>query len=759
LPPVPGELPAEGQLPPVPGELPAVVQLPPVSKKPDKLTPTGEVLPPGKSALPGKKGSPKSQPLVYEQINPVFLPPELSVSRGDILTQTLDDFSVQLTKKDLIKSMLNHQKESLSIFLSVTNYRGVVLAKNDSNMVADVGKANIFSQLASFGLKKAKAAQMFDLGKLQLYPDVPPELPGSYAINISTMLGDVQGYYQEKNSPFKPNQPITRVEAVKVIMGAVDGVNWLYYEELQSILGGTVGIRAQKTPFTDVDASVDYMWWIPRYLNKACDMKIITCEEGSRFRPEAYISDSEILAMVANMKNYLNSSTYLADQTGDPDGDNLPTYLEETVYYTNPLKADTDGDGLRDDEEIRAFMTSPFVKDSDADGLDDYQEAKVHKTNPLNPDTDGDGFGDFDEVRQGTDPLDPDSYPSDSNTNQVADTWEAQYKVDVVDGEQDTDRDGLTDKLEYQYGTDPVTVDSDNDGFSDAEEILTLKTDPNNPDDPGKVSEIGVKITSFEENQLVGDNTPLIKGVAPFGYTVRIVLRNEYGNEKVLGDAFVDQNGVFLFQVENPIRDGKYMLVAKSLQVDERKIIVSSPVKIRIDSSLNVTPPKPTRLSDQQISEDVILKNLRVEIRDRRPVLVGETEFGNKVTATWRSVVMTSALIADAVGGEFSIESPTDLEVGQHEIYVQATRKKDNAQSDTVKVLFNVGVSLPGVEGETLKPSAAEAQKAGEVPVFGAIFGGVVAAVETGGIGFWIMLFIILAIVGGAVYCKVKGGK
>jgi len=145
--------------------------------------------------------------------------------------------------------------------------------------------------------------------------------------------------------------------------------------------------------------------------------------------------------------------------------------------------------------------------------------------------------------------------------------------------------------------------------------------------------------------------------------------------------------------------------VAKAMQAEKKKITVSMPVHIIIDSSLNVSTPVPKKLADQAITEDVILKNVRLEIKDNRPVLVGETEYGNKVTATWRSIVTTSALIADSVGGEFSITSPRDLELGKHEVYVQATRKKDNAQSDTIKILFNVGVSFPGM-AQALQPAA-----------------------------------------------------
>jgi Bacterial TSP3 repeat len=53
-----------------------------------------------------------------------------------------------------------------------------------------------------------------------------------------------------------------------------------------------------------------------------------------------------------------------------------------------PAPADTDGDGLSDDEEINIYATDPGLFD-----------------------TDFDGFSDYEEVFNGTDPLDPGSFP------------------------------------------------------------------------------------------------------------------------------------------------------------------------------------------------------------------------------------------------------------------------------------------------------------------------------------------------------------
>lgn len=88
-------------------------------------------------------------------------------------------------------------------------------------------------------------------------------------------------------------------------------------------------------------------------------------------------------------------------------------------------------------------------KDTDADGLPDVWEIHVFKTDPQKADTDGDGFTDFAEIRDFYDPL--------AKAKALAAT--------------DLDGDGLEDRLEFLFKTDPFAPDTDGDGFSDGKEI------------------------------------------------------------------------------------------------------------------------------------------------------------------------------------------------------------------------------------------------------------------------------------------------
>ncbi len=106
--------------------------------------------------------------------------------------------------------------------------------------------------------------------------------------------------------------------------------------------------------------------------------------------------------------------------------------------------------------------------DTDGDGLLDLYE-HIAGSDKNVADTDGDGLSDYIEVMIiGTDPL-----YVDSNEN------------GINDGDEDYDGDGLTNLQEVSCGTDLTLTDTDNDGLSDYDEIFVYGTDPLKPDTDG----------------------------------------------------------------------------------------------------------------------------------------------------------------------------------------------------------------------------------------------------------------------------------
>lgn len=87
--------------------------------------------------------------------------------------------------------------------------------------------------------------------------------------------------------------------------------------------------------------------------------------------------------------------------------------------------------------------------DSDGDGILDAWETMVYRTDPLQADTDGDRYDDRTELINGYHPL---------RGGRLTDT--------------DYDQDGLNDRLELLFGTDPTVFDSNSNGSSDGTDIL-----------------------------------------------------------------------------------------------------------------------------------------------------------------------------------------------------------------------------------------------------------------------------------------------
>lgn len=127
--------------------------------------------------------------------------------------------------------------------------------------------------------------------------------------------------------------------------------------------------------------------------------------------------------------------------TEDSDNDGLNNYLED-FYGTDPLKPDTDGDGIPDLNEIVDIGTDPLKFDTNDDGISDGDD-----------DADKDGLSNSEEIRLGT--L---IYSRHSDRDGINDYDEVMvYHTDPLS--EDTDKDGASDAWEIENGYDPLTFD------------------------------------------------------------------------------------------------------------------------------------------------------------------------------------------------------------------------------------------------------------------------------------------------------------
>ncbi len=186
----------------------------------------------------------------------------------------------------------------------------------------------------------------------------------------------------------------------------------------------------------------------------------------------------------------------------DADGDKLGDKLE-AFLHGNPMDADSDDDGVLDGDEANPAddtdgdgLVCLLDADSDNDALFDGTEVGnycldpainqaagrcrpdsnhgVTRTSPVRRDSDGGGASDGSE---------------DANLNGLVDPGETEPTKASDDGKvNDSDSDGLGDKLEQKIGSDPNDADSDDDGLLDGDEANpsedTDKDGPANVVDP-----------------------------------------------------------------------------------------------------------------------------------------------------------------------------------------------------------------------------------------------------------------------------------
>ncbi|MFH1690327.1 MAG: T9SS type A sorting domain-containing protein [Candidatus Eisenbacteria bacterium] len=165
---------------------------------------------------------------------------------------------------------------------------------------------------------------------------------------------------------------------------------------------------------------------------------------------------------------------------------------------------DSDGDGLPDFYEIKHGIHGDVTdegNDWDGDGLLDTQEdvnlngiVDVGETDPANWDTDGDGISD------GIEGLVDSAQDQDTLINALDLDSDGDF---IPDGDEDVDGDGvqdvgetnaldadsdddlLIDGWEAMWGTDPLDPNSDDDGWTDYEEVILYGTNPNDDDTDG----------------------------------------------------------------------------------------------------------------------------------------------------------------------------------------------------------------------------------------------------------------------------------
>ena len=180
----------------------------------------------------------------------------------------------------------------------------------------------------------------------------------------------------------------------------------------------------------------------------------------------------------------------------DSDGDGIPDVFEPGLG-TDPNDADSDDDGISDGDELGGDLTfnvgvdtDPTSADTDGDGVQDGTEAGL-TAGIADPDDGGPLLGtdpavfvpDADPTTT-TDPL-----STDSDSDGFCDGLNSVTPPGDCAGSEDTDNDGFLDAADGESDpTDPcdpdpttvacLSIDTDGDGIPDIIETMTLGTDP-----------------------------------------------------------------------------------------------------------------------------------------------------------------------------------------------------------------------------------------------------------------------------------------
>ena len=145
------------------------------------------------------------------------------------------------------------------------------------------------------------------------FPDVSGEHTNSEAIKHYAQAGVINGY---EDGTFRPDDPITRAEFVKMLMVMHGSEN-----------ANTEGV---KTGFPDVDgAEGKEAHWAHPHIKTAVDLKIINGYEDGTFRPDNNVKYEEAIKM---MVCYLGKESVAKDRA---DAANIALYPEGYIRVAN----------------------------------------------------------------------------------------------------------------------------------------------------------------------------------------------------------------------------------------------------------------------------------------------------------------------------------------------------------------------------------------------------------------------------------------
>lgn len=524
--------------------------------------------------------------------------------------------------------------------------------------------------------------------------------------------GVIKGY---SDGSFKPNNPITREEFVKIDLGAIckncDSYDATYEADLLA--------EYETDPFPDTNINGELLACVAEA--KTSDI-ISGYADGSNsgyFVPKQYISRAEATKVLVETAGYevdaVTSGAWYSEyvitaQEHDlfPDGVTpTTTWLEGNITRAEFVMMAVN---LIEEQDCRAV-------DTDGDGLSDTEEQVIYGTDATLADTDAGGVNDLEEVLRDSDPLDAsDDFPTEETTEEET-TEESEVATDVED---------FSDLGSYDHEAGVYalskTAEYESISISTGEDVESIDVFTNDiPADGESVIYVRAEIVDEDGQIYSDDNTSVIE------FVLSTTEHGEIDSERVqvsagLAEAkFVTTEVAGEVEVEGRITDGSIPSLSAQIHV-----YPGEPVSLALRGESSVLPAGAEAATDMTVylydefgnlasngfysvtltteggvtlldlnDEDSTLDGVQVTTGDGllnfRVLASAEVETG--------TVQATLAEIPDS-GDSFDIEHKESLllKIGTTKPYMLAG--STSGQTLTVSVVDNVGVPVSGFNGD-----------------------------------------------------------
>lgn len=144
---------------------------------------------------------------------------------------------------------------------------------------------------------------------LILYPDVFPAYRYYEEINIASLLDIVTGYWGEENSPFRPEESLSQIEALKIVFIGTEIFPWKEKFELENEKNNISVTNSESRNFSEeINSKIDPLnsaqWWYFRYINFAVQNNLINLDN---FEPNQSITEEEFRDLLIKAADYQQS--------------------------------------------------------------------------------------------------------------------------------------------------------------------------------------------------------------------------------------------------------------------------------------------------------------------------------------------------------------------------------------------------------------------------------------------------------------------